>query len=121
MDDVTGWVAITREDGETVGHLEPLDEEYEQVQPRSLLGHAVGGPTDFLTGQERLVDRGIGELAGMWTLDAGTAAALHRVGIVELSPHGIVVADALATKALSPTARHRVAWPDVTGRLSPER
>ena len=93
---------------------------FELVQPRSLLGHPVGGPTDYCAAEERLVERGIGELAEMWTLDAGTAQALHRVGIVELSRDGIVVADALLSKALSPTARHRVPWPDLEGRLRPE-
>ena len=120
MDTTAHWVAATREDGETVGHLEPLDEDFELVQPRSLLGHPVGALTDYCAAVERLVERGIGELAGLWTLDAGTAHTLHREGIVELSRDGIVVADALLTKALSPTARHRIPWPDLEGRLRPE-
>lgn len=113
--DTSTWVSVTREDGEPVGYLEPLDEEYATLQPRSLLGHAVGDPGDFLTGEVRLLDRGIGELAEHWRLTDPPLP--NPLSILEVSPDGIVVADTLATKALIATDRIHVDWPDARGRL----
>ena len=88
------------------------------VQPRTLLGHRAGEPTDIERGEERLREHGIGELAEMWELDAGTSAHVRSLAILEVSPEGIVVADALATKALAGAERLTVLWPDVEERLT---
>lgn len=114
----TDWITVTREDRETVGYLEPVTGDYDVVQPRTLLGHRAGAPTDFDDGEERLRERGIGELGEVWALDAGTPAQVRSLAILEVSPHGIVVADALATKALAGPERLTVPWPDVEERLT---
>lgn len=112
------WQPITRgSDREIVGYLEPLDAHYSLVQPRSMLGHTVGDPCDFVTGEDRLLERGIRELAEYWRLtDPKLPNALT---LLEVSPDGIVAADALKTKALVPTERIHVAWPDIDQRLKP--
>ena len=112
------WITVTREDREAVGHLEPVTEDYGLVQPRTLLGHRAGGPTDIEGGEERLRERGIGELAEVWELDASTPAHVRSLSILEVSPHGIVVADASATKALAGPEPITVPWPDVEERLT---
>lgn len=112
------WITVTREDREAVGYLEPVTEDYDVVQPRTLLGHRAGEPTDIESGEERLRERGIGELAEVWDLDAGKAAHVRSLAILEVSPHGIVVADALATKALAGPEPVTVPWPDVEERLT---
>ena len=112
------WIAVTREEREAVGYLESVTEDYDVVQPRTLLGHRAGDPTDIESGEERLRERGIGELAELWVLDAGTPAHVRSLAILEVSPHGIVVADALATKALAGPEPMTVPWPDVEERLT---
>lgn len=75
----------------------------------------MGDPCDFVTGEDRLRERGIHELAEHWRLtDPQLPIAL---AIVEVSPVGIVVADALKTKALDPTERIRITWPGLDQRL----
>lgn len=118
MSEKHDWVSVTREDGETVGYLEPLTEDYDRVQPRTLLGHALGSPGEFEEGEERLAAHGISELAEQWVLDADTEGEVAGLTIVELSPQGVRLADYLATKGLMATENLEVAWPDVEGRLS---
>lgn len=110
------WQPITRgSDRETVGYLEPFDPDYSMVQPRSVLGHPIGEPCDFVTGEDRLLEHGIREIAEHWQLiDPELPNAL---AILEVSPEGIIVADAMETKALVPTERFRVEWPDIAQRL----
>lgn len=115
---VSHWITVTREDREAVGYLEPVTEDYDVVQPRTLLVHRAGGPTDIDEGEERLREQGIAELAETWLLDAGTPDHVRSLAILEVSPEGIVVADALATKALAGTERLVVPWPDLEERLS---
>ena len=112
------WITVSREDREAVGYLEPVTEDYEVVQPRTVLGHHAGEPTDIEGGEARLRERGIGELAEVWELDAETPARVSSLAILEVSPHGIVVADALATKALAGPEPMTVPWPDVEERLT---
>lgn len=107
------WVRVTREDGETVGWLEPLDAGYERLLPRDVLGHPAGEPTEWVEGEERLQEIGLRHLAEEWLLDG----APTRLALLEVSPQGIVVAPALQTKALAPAERTRVDWPDLDGRL----
>ena len=115
----TSWLKVIRaDDGETVGYLEPLTADYSQVQPRNLLGHPVGRATDFLTAEERLADRGIGELAERWQLRDAEPALRGGVAIVEVFPDGILVADEQLVKALVAGPRVSVPWPDLEGRLS---
>ncbi|KAA0979826.1 hypothetical protein ACIGB6_02070 [Paeniglutamicibacter gangotriensis] len=109
--DIAQWVAVTREDGETVGWIQPLDSGFDTVQARSVLGHALGGPVDYMAAEEALLERGIGELAGPWQLDRGTAAVHGDLSIGEVSAHGIVLADAMLVKALVPCPRFTVPWP----------
>ncbi|PQZ95738.1 hypothetical protein CQ018_00010 [Arthrobacter sp. MYb227] len=111
------WIAVTRDDGETVGYLEPVTADYDRVQPRSVLGHAVGEALDYLSAEELLCDRGIAELMEQWTLIDENDASRTNLSILEVSPHGIVLADALLTKALVPTERFTVAWPDIEAKL----
>ncbi|KSU66968.1 hypothetical protein [Arthrobacter sp. NIO-1057] len=117
--DTSQWISVQREDGETVGYLEPLAEDFGTVLPRNILGHAIDEPREYLQGEELLIERGIGELMNPWILDAQQGESTRELTILEISAHGIVLADALHTKALSPTSRIHVDWPDVTGRLAP--
>lgn len=72
-------------------------------------------PCDFVTREDRLLYHSIREVAEYWQLlDPELPNALT---ILEVSPAGIVVADALQTKALVPTERFHVEWPDVARRL----
>ncbi|MGP4978519.1 hypothetical protein [Brachybacterium tyrofermentans] len=118
MTDTSGWVAIAREDRETVGYLEPVTDDYGIVQPRSLLGHAVGAPVDYDEGERVVEGLSLAELAEQWALDAGTADEVAGLTVIELSPHGILLADYYATKGLSVTEKVHVAWPDLQERLS---
>lgn len=109
------WVRVTRDDGETVGWIEPLDLGYESLQPRDVLGHPVGEPCEWVEAEERLQEKGLAHLAQPWWLDG----APSDLAVIEVSPHGILLAGWLETKALVDSPRHQVVWPDVAGRLSP--
>ena len=110
---VDTWLAVTREDGETVGYLEPLTDDYADVLPRNRLGHAVGDVCDYHAAKELVLDRGLRELAEHWLLDGKGA----ELAISELSPAGIVLRDAYLAKALVPLEPVHVPWPDTAGRL----
>ena len=110
---VDTWLAVTREDGETVGYLEPVTDDYADVIPRNRLGHAVGDTHDYHAAEELVLDRGLRELAEHWLLDDEGA----ELTIIELSPAGIVLRDAFLSKSLAPTKRVDVPWPDTAGRL----
>lgn len=107
------WLAVTREDGETVGYLEPVTDDYADVIPRNRIGHALGTPHCYHAAEELVLDRGLRELAEHWLLDGGNT----ELTIIELSPAGIVLRDAYLTKALVPLASVHVPWPDTAGRL----
>lgn len=111
----TDWVEVTREDGETVGWLEPLDPEYALLRPRDVLGHVAGPDAEWVPAEECLVELGLAHVAEAWHLDGGPL----DLSILEVSAAGIVVGDRLKTKALVDTGRIVVAWPDTEGRLSP--
>lgn len=113
MTDVDRWLAVTRDDGETVGYLDPVTADYGEVVPRSRLGHAVGDVQDFHAAEELVLGRGLRELTETWLLD-GVGAPL---AIIELSPHGIALRDALSSKALIPSPTVTVDWPDTSRRL----
>ncbi|MGO3148588.1 hypothetical protein ACTXJX_00530 [Glutamicibacter ardleyensis] len=119
--DISTWLAVKRDNNEIVGYLEPLDEAYDKVCPRSVLGHPVLVACDYMDGEELLLERGIGELANQWALHVVDPSEKVPLAIIEVSAHGIVVADALLTKALAPTERIIVPWPDVESRLTPYR
>ncbi|HJX78196.1 hypothetical protein [Glutamicibacter sp.] len=119
--DISTWLTVKRDDNEIVGYLEPLDAAYDKVRPRSVLGHPVVDACDYMDGEELLLERGIGELADHWTLHAEDHRGQVPLAILEVSANGIVVADALLTKALAPTERIIVPWPDVESRLIPCR
>ena len=110
---IDAWLAVTREDGETVGYLEPVTDDYAEVIPRNRLGHRVGETMDYHLGEELVLERGLRELAEHWLLD-GVGPELT---ITEVSPAGIVLHDAYLTKALVPLEPTHVAWPDTPGRL----
>ena len=110
---VDTWLAVTREDGETVGYLEPVTDDYADVIPRNRLGHAVGDAQDYHAAEELVLDRGLRELAEHWLLDGADV----ELAISELSPAGIVLRDAFLAKALVPLEPVHVPWPDTAGRL----
>lgn len=110
--DTSGWIATRRDDGETVGYLEPLTEDYGLVRPRSLLGHIAGAPAEFLEAEELLIERGIAELAERWMLRDASRDLDDGVVILEVSPEGIVVAPAELAKAGVFGSRVRLQWPD---------
>ncbi|WP_372697764.1 hypothetical protein [Arthrobacter sp. JSM 101049] len=116
--DTSGWIPTTREDGETVGYLEPVTADYGLVQPRNLLGHPVGGPAEFMEAEDLLIERGISELAGRWTLRGVADDLRDGVVILEASPDGIVVAHGDLAKAGIYGRRVRVGWPDAAGLLT---
>ena len=118
MSKTSTWIKVTREDGEIVGYIEPVTENYGTVQPRTVLGHSIGDPCEYVEGEDLLIDHGIAELAERWTLDAGTAAEVSNLTIVELSPHGIVLADYLDSKALTVDKKITIEWPDLHQRLT---
>ena len=117
--DICTWLAVKRDDNEIVGYLEPLDESYDKVCPRSVLGHPVIASCDYMDGEELLLERGIGELANQWALHPSVHGEQVPLAILEVSAHGIMVADALLTKTLAPTERIIVPWPDIESRLTP--
>ncbi|MGP9782798.1 hypothetical protein ACT3UQ_10100 [Glutamicibacter sp. AOP12-B1-11] len=117
--DTSNWLPVKRADGETVGYLEPLVASYDRVCPRSVLGHPVMDSCDYFQGEELLTERGIGELMNHWMLRNAASDRHGPLSILEVSPAGIVVADALLTKALMPTERIHLAWPDVDAALVP--
>ena len=119
--DISTWLAVKRDDNEIVGYLEPLDAAYDKVCPRSVLGHPVIDACGYMDGEELLLERGICELANHWALQATDPREQMPLAILEVSAQGIVVADALLTKALAPTARIIVPWPDIESRLTPYR
>ena len=110
---VDTWLAVTREDSETVGYLEPLTADYAEVLPRNRLGHPVGDALDYHAAEELVLGRGLRELAEHWVLD-GEGPELT---VIELSPDGIVLRDAFLSKSLAPTKQVHVAWPDTAERL----
>jgi hypothetical protein len=110
---VDTWLAVTREDGETVGYLEPVTDDYADVIPRNRLGHAVSEVCDYHAAEELVLDRGLRELAEHWLLDGGGP----ELTVIELAPDGIVLRDAFLSKSLAPTKRVHVEWPDTAGRL----
>ncbi|WP_396276865.1 hypothetical protein [Glutamicibacter creatinolyticus] len=116
--DSTQWMPVTREDREVVGYLEPVTEDFDTVQPRSVLGHAVGPACDFHAGEELLLERGIAELAASWRLRDAPPGLEGDLAILEVGGNGIVLADALRAKAVVAGARAVVQWPDTTGRLT---
>ncbi|MDR7383464.1 hypothetical protein [Promicromonospora iranensis] len=107
------WLAVTREDGETVGYLEPVTDDYSDVIPRNRLGHAVGEVCDYHVAEELVLDRGLRELAEYWLLDGDGP----ELTVIELSPGGVVLRDAFLSKSLAPTRRVDVPWPDTAHRL----
>jgi len=117
--DTSQWISVQRDNGEIVGYLEPVAEDYSRVLPRNILGHAISDACDYADGDGLLQERGIKELMQPWTLDGDFGEATSELAIIELSTQGIVVANALRTKALKPTERIHVDWPDVEQRLKP--
>ncbi|WP_404285683.1 hypothetical protein [Glutamicibacter arilaitensis] len=117
--DISTWLPVKRADGETVGYLEPLVPSYDRVCPRTVLGHPVLDSCDFFQGEELLAARGLSELMNPWMLRDAPPDKHSPLSILEVSPQGIVLADALLTKALAPTERIHLAWPDIDASLVP--
>lgn len=104
---------VTREDGETVGWLEPLDDGYELLRPRDVLGHVVAEDAAWVEAEEAVQARGLSHLAERWLLDGDQ----RPLAVVEVSPQGIRVADWMSSRALFDSTATTIAWPDVQGRL----
>ena len=81
------WIEHRREDGERVGWLRPDGDGF---VPIDLLGRELGGPTDWLTGEEILEAAGIGYLADRYELRLDDGRWM-RVRITEVSTDRIVV------------------------------
>jgi hypothetical protein len=83
------WDAIEhrREDGERVGWLRPEGDGFVAVD---LLGRELGGPVDWLAGEELLEATGIGYLADPYELRLDDGRWL-RVRLTEVSTERIVV------------------------------
>ena len=113
MSESREWVRVTREDGETVGWLEPLDDGYELLRPRDVLGHVVAEDAEWVEAEEAVQERGLSHLAERWLLDGDE----RLLAIVEVSPQGISVADWMSSRALFDSTTVTVAWPDTAGRL----
>ncbi|GAA1413801.1 hypothetical protein AUR04nite_25600 [Glutamicibacter uratoxydans] len=116
--DTSDWVSVQREDGETVGYLQPLDPAYEQVIARNVLGHAIQRGIDYRSGEELLIERGISELMNAWIITAGDQAGDEEFSILEVTPQEIILGNALRTKALAPTPRISIPWPDTAPVLA---
>ncbi|TAP27637.1 hypothetical protein [Arthrobacter sp. S41] len=116
--DISDWVSVQREDGETVGYLQPVTPDYSLVIPRNILGHAIAEPHEYSAAEYLLEERGIAELMSNWRLDAQEQEKTEELTILEVSPLGIVLANALRVKALEATERIHVMWPDVEQRLT---
>ncbi|QDY65640.1 hypothetical protein FQA45_04585 [Glutamicibacter halophytocola] len=108
-----------RDDGEIAGYLEPVAEDYSRVLPRNVPGHAISNDREYADSDGLLQERGIKELMQLWTLNRDFGDATSELAILELSTQGIIVANALRTKALKPAERIHVDWPDVEQRLKP--
>lgn len=107
------WVRVNREDGETVGWLEPLDAGYASLRPRDVLGHVAGEDAGWIEAEEAVHRVGLAHVAEEWLLDGGE----ERFVILEVTPTEIVLGNALASKALVRAERRSIAWPDTGGRL----
>lgn len=81
------WIEHRREDGERVGWLRP---DGDLFVPVDLLGRELGGPVDWLTGEEILERAGIGYLADRYELRLADGTRL-RVRLTEVSVDRIVV------------------------------
>ena len=91
MSETSTWIKVTREDGEIVGYIEPVTGDYGVVQPRTVLGHSIGDPCEYVEGEDLLIE------------------------------HGIVLADYLEAKALVVDKKITIEWPDLHQRLSLSR
>ncbi|MFJ6417204.1 hypothetical protein [Paeniglutamicibacter sp. NPDC091659] len=111
--DASAWIAVVREDGEAAGYLEPVTSDYDVVQPRSVLGHVAGEQSGYLAGEDLQCERVISKLIKPRKLKYAPGALSGPLAILEVSPHGIMVADALLVKALAPSEKAIVSWPDV--------
>jgi len=85
------WRPHHRTDGELIGYLAPHDGD--DVIAMTLLGTAVGGPTDEWTAADRLDDLGLSYLADRWVL-LHEDGSEQRVVLVEVDPDRVVVANA---------------------------
>ncbi len=85
------WRPHHRTDGELIGYLAPHDGD--DVIAMTLLGTAVGGPTDEWTAADRLDDLGLSYLADRWVL-LHEDGSEQRVVLVEVDPERVVVANA---------------------------
>ncbi|WP_313813499.1 hypothetical protein [Glutamicibacter sp.] len=110
--DTSAWLSVQRDDGETVGYLEPVDSNYDRVIARNVLGHQVHGPCEYHRGEQLLLERGIYELMQSWVIDSGEHAGPRELSLLEVSRQEIILGDALLTKALAATERINVPWPD---------
>lgn len=76
------WTPHHRDDGELVGWIHPVGEDWAAVD---VLGRPASAPTDWLSAEESLENAGLAFLADPWMLD-GEAERPLRVRIVEVTP-----------------------------------
>lgn len=104
------WIPHTRADGETVGWIEPVGDDF---VVRDRLGRRVGDPVDWLAAEETLERIGIGFLAERW-LYPHTDGTPRAVRIAEVTPdHVDVVTDDFGAAAAvgAPIQRIRLPFP----------
>jgi len=83
------WFPATRpDDGETVGYLDMVGEEF---QPYDLLGRPCGDAADYLAAEERLSASGISYLASRWLLTVDDHPVPIAVVISEVNRQSVVV------------------------------
>ncbi|MFK0072375.1 hypothetical protein [Arthrobacter woluwensis] len=83
------WFPATRpDDGETVGYLDMVGEEF---QPYDLLGRPHGEPAEYTEAEERLAELGLSYLARRWSFAVQDHPEPIAVVISELNRDAVVV------------------------------
>ncbi|MDP5226124.1 MULTISPECIES: hypothetical protein [Arthrobacter] len=80
--------ALRPDDGETVGYLDLVGEEF---QPYDLLGRPCGDPADYTDAEDRLSALGLAYLARRWTFAVEDHPEPIAVVISEVSRESVVV------------------------------
>ena len=105
--DRSDFIEHRRADGELVGWLRP---EGEGFVPIDLLGRELGGPVDWLDGEELLEERGIRYLADPYVLRLDDGTEL-RVRLTEVSTRRIVVKQDDFGDITATLRAYELAWP----------
>ncbi len=108
--EISDWIEHRRHDGELVGWMRPDGESF---VPVDLLGRDVSGPTDWLSAEEALDERGLGFLAEPYLLELENGERT-RVRIAEVDVRSIrLLGDEFgaASAVGAPRIEYTLAWP----------